>query len=176
MALVKTRRIQSGRAWGYPAAAVVPDVASLLEYINTVCGTCGGTIDVVNVIFLIAISEGNKKPVCFYKAAGCTHRLATGLCSCLSVTTEPTEISTISIICGSRISRRSIDLMTSCSFWFGEQEWIHILDALVKHVCQGLGDKPTGFMGGSRHSCRQALTICSHFPQMLGPDIIVIPS
>lgn len=41
----------------------------------------------VNVIFLIAISKGNEKRICFYKAARYTPCLATGLLILLSVTT-----------------------------------------------------------------------------------------
>ena len=72
---MKTRWIRAGGNWGYPVAAVVPDVGSLLEYIHKVSGTWSVTIDVVNVI-----SKENEKPICFYKAARYNHRLATGLC------------------------------------------------------------------------------------------------
>lgn len=61
MALVKTRWFEAGGDWGYPVAAVVPDVASLLEYIKTVSGTWSAPADSLNVIFLIAINKGNKK-------------------------------------------------------------------------------------------------------------------
>lgn len=89
MALVTTRWSKAGGGRGCPGAAVGPDAASFLEYIHIVSGTWSAAFDVGNVIFLIATSEDNNKPVCFPEAAGyiqslCCHKAVFTL---LSVTT-----------------------------------------------------------------------------------------